>query len=196
MARWIAAVTPTEVFEWFDTQPPAGQKAHQMERVIHSVGDEIESYCGRRFGSEPDIRFYDLSSPTRSVLVGDIQSSPAPVISLADGRGGWELLPESSWRLWSPHDNPGWPHRWIRRTDGEMFPAGIDAVRVEAHFGFGDAPDAVIQAAVMKSFKIYMRRKAPSGNIVAADGSDLGGFSAWDPDVQDLLNPFRVNRVA
>lgn len=84
-----------------------------------------------------------------------------------------------------PNENGYWP-MW----------RGQATVRVTARWGWDAVPDAVNQAAIMQSSRLFARLDSPLG--VAGFG-DLGAMRVSryaDPDVEALLQPYRLVRYA
>jgi hypothetical protein len=85
------------------------------------------------------------------------------------------------------------PFTRIRAVENYLFPVEVEQalVKVTAVFGWASVPIAITQATIIQASRIYKRLESPLG--VAGFG-DLGAISVTrdlDPDVAQLVAPYR-----
>lgn len=180
---------------------------YELERAVRAASRRVESYCGRE-------RFWrDATVQTRTFRADDSYLCCVPVgISTATGLvvktdedddGTFErTLTITTDFVLKPSNalarNPAWPYTEIRLADNYTFPClrVRDGVQVTARFGWPEIPDDVREAALILSHRLFKRKDTATGVL----GFDAIGatvrLSRSDPDVAELLDPYRVFAVA
>ena len=173
-----------------------------LEKSIEGASRRIDGYCGRFFyqSTTTAIKFFAGNAyrlPTRDI------SSTSGLIVQTDDNGDGSF--ETTWTLntdyiLEPTDAAlqSRPYRRITATGGKTFPMFYipqDAgVQVTATWGFPSIPDDVREACVLLSMRQFARYNAALG--VMAFGDMAVSVRSVDPDVRDLLSPYRVLGVA
>jgi hypothetical protein len=129
---------------------------------------------------------------------GDLTAVAVPVVETdAAGDGTFETTWTASDYQLLPFSRPdGWPYTSIQAIGGLRFPhptgsGRSDRVRITGVWGWAAVPTSVKQACLMKAAKLFMRHQSPGG---IAGGGDFGPIRISrfeDPDVVDLLDPYR-----
>ena len=100
-------------------------------------------------------------------------------------------------QIWSPTD---WelagpiPHQDVFTTPfgRHTFPTGRNRVQVTGTWGFGnDVPAPIREATLLLASRQPSARDAPFGIAGNAEHGELQTISAQDPDVKQLIQPYR-----
>lgn len=167
-----------------------------IERAINSVSRAIDNYCGF-----PRRKFWKDPTPTAHVYVPTM-SDVMYVDDIADGSS---IVLESDGSPWTVDDytlyplnaealNPAYAYTKIVATGSRRFVldrTGRPTVSVTGLHGWSAVPDEVSQSCVIRSTSILKRRDAPFGVAGFGEFGTSVRIRAEDPDVADLLGPFR-----
>jgi len=172
-----------------------------IENSVEGASRRIDGYCGRFFYQTTNaIKFF--ASDAYRLAVPDISSTSGLIVQTDnDGNGSFE----TTWTLNTDYileptdaDLQSRPYRRITATGGKTFPMFYipqDAgVQVTATWGYPAIPDDVREACVLLSMRQFARYNAALG--VMAFGDMAVSVRSVDPDVRDLLSPYRVLGVA
>ena len=90
----------------------------------------------------------------------------------------------------------GWPATRIRAVGDYVFGTNIGeaSVKVTGTWGWVAAPTAVKQATVIQASRIFKRLDSPLGVLSAPDLGYIRVGTRLDPDVQQLVEPYRLAR--
>jgi hypothetical protein len=172
-----------------------------IENSVEGASRRIDGYCGRFFYQTTNaVKFF--ASDAYRLAVPDMSSDTGLVVQTDDNGDGTF---ETTWTLntdyiLEPTDNDlqSRPYRRITATGGKTFPMFYipqDAgVQVTATWGWPSIPDDVREACVLLSMRQFARYNAALG--VMAFGDMAVSVRSVDPDVRDLLSPYRVLGVA
>jgi hypothetical protein len=86
----------------------------------------------------------------------------------------------------------GDPYTVVRTAPNgtRAFPTGRRGVRITGVWGWPEVPDVVREACLMQALRLYARRNAPYA-IVSAAGGESRTIPGVDPDVRQMLQPYR-----
>jgi hypothetical protein len=182
----------------FSTVPTA-----LIERAINAVSRAIDRYCGfpkRKFWLDPSVtvRSYVVYE-YGCVWVHDIGSTVGLIVA-TDGAGDGTystVWSTSDYRLEpSDADQLGTAYAYwkIVALGSRYFPMSYQnrpTLRVTARHGWSAIPDEVSQACVIRATSIIKRKDAPFGVAGFGEFGTSVRIRAEDPDVADLLSPFR-----
>ena len=169
-----------------------------LEMAIESASRLIDGYTYRYF--------YNAGTATRNFAAEDSYLTLIDdLVSLSELRTTDEI--GSEYVTWNPtdyqlqpvngkQDGLNIPYTSILAVDDKLFNTlGSQAlVRVTGVWGWSAVPIAITQATIIQSSRIYKRLDSPLG--VAGFG-DLGAIRigrALDPDVEQLVMPYRIMR--
>ena len=177
-----------------------------LELSIESASRDIDGACERVFYQDADaVRTY---VPTDSFLteIDDLVSLTTLKTS-SDGEAfdiTWDL--DNDAQLEPLNGQAGGiesPSTRIRAIGSYLFPvwepSNVNAqeatVQVTGTFGWSSVPTAIRQATILLAMRHYKRYDSPLG---IAGFSDIGAIrvSRIDPDVQNLIMPFKKVRMA
>lgn len=173
-----------------------------LEIAINAASRQIDGECDRVFYSSTGTRLY-VAESSILCMTDDIQS--VTTLETSDGEGFNVTIPNTDYQL-EPLNGiaggiPG-PFTRIRATGAYLFPVfaprsvNLDeaTVRVTGTFGWASVPDAIKQATILLSIRIFKRLDSP---LAVAGFGDLGVIRVGrtDPDVAAMISPYmRGNR--
>jgi hypothetical protein len=165
--------------------------------AINAASRQIDGECDRVFYQSSGSRVY---VPESSVLVNTDDIRTVTKLETSSGDGFTVEIPSTDFQL-EPLNGvaggiPG-PFTRIRATGAFLFPVfsqrsvNLDeaTVRVTGTFGWAAVPDAIRQAALLLSIRVFKRLDSP---LAVAGFGDLGAIrvSRTDPDVMALIQPY------
>jgi hypothetical protein len=168
-----------------------------LTSAINAASRQIDGECDRVFYSTQGVRVY---VPESSILVNTDDFTAVTKLETSSGDGFTVEIPEADYQL-EPLNGvaggiPG-PFNRIRATGAFLFPVfsqrsvNLDeaTVRVTGTFGFTPVPDAIKQASLLLSIRIFKRLDSP---LAVAGFGDLGAIrvSRTDPDVMAMIAPY------
>jgi hypothetical protein len=172
----------------------------QLSNVIAVASGWIDSYCGRQFSPAAGTatRDYSPSGRYEPVMIDDASN----VLSVRidedlDGTfstlvltSDWQAEPVNPTTFGLPL-----PYTSIRPIEDGFWPMpfrrGQVTVRVEATFGWAEVPAAVTRAAVLQASRLFTRSDSPLGVAGFGEMGVMRVSRFLDPDVENLLNPYR-----
>lgn len=191
--------------------PPNHASTHanaRIEKTIEAASREIEKFCQRRFYSVPETRYY-TPDDGYELTIDDLTGTPT-IATDDDGDGTFETSWSAGDYLLKYGNNynaalDGKPYTQIEVSESgtKNFPAGVKkSVRVYGSFGYiastdaGNAPAPIHDACLITVHRLFKRHDLPLG-VQGGGNPQLGQTPVvipritLDPDVQDLLKPYR-----
>ena len=168
-----------------------------IEKAVNAASRAVDRWCGRRFWLDetPVARVY---RPTESdwVPVHDIGSTDGLVVKTdTAGAGTWATTWDTTDYALGPDnaDADGGAYAWWEiRAYGQTFITGSSrpSLQVTARWGWSEVPDQVVEATLLRAVALFKRKETPYG---VAEFGEFGPvrITRADPDVVDLLSPFR-----
>lgn len=175
-----------------------------IELALTAASRMIDAHAHRRFwlDDEAVTRYFD-GSRCGSIYVDDIGHLTGLAVAADQAGDGlysdawtvathYRLLPRNA-----AADNRPWTQIELVGASGKSFPYTSGGVKVTARFGWPVVPAEVKQATLIQASRLWKRKDAPWGVAGSAElGSELRLLAKLDPDVQTLVNPFRLLVVA
>ena len=177
-----------------------------LETAINSASRLIDGYCNRYFyqgSTSSEVRYY-AAADSFFVEIDDLVSltalDTAPVNSNvfdvnwsnAGSANEYELTPRNGLAngLYSPYTG-------IKAVGAKVFPTqyGEALVRVTGRFGWSAVPDAIKQACILQSARLFKRLESPLGVAGVSDLGIMRVTRSIDGDVAQLIDPFRQMRI-
>ena len=171
-----------------------------IEMAIESASRAIDGFAMRSFYSFGTATRYYAADDSYVVQTDDIAGTAITLQTSSAGDGVFD-------QTWSPIDyqlepTNGYtdgltvPYTRIRAVENYLYPVEADQalVKVTAVFGWPAVPIAITQACVIQSSRLFKRLDSPLG--VAGFG-DMGAVRVsryLDPDVEQLIAPYRSTR--
>ena len=173
-----------------------------LENAIESASRRIDGYTGRFFykTSQTAITMYQYSE-YMLFFPADVSSTSVTIKidSTADGTYATTLTQGVDYLL-EPTDAvlQSRPYLNARMVGGATFPLFVTpsfpTVQVTAQWGWNAIPDDVNQACVLLAMRQFARLNAALGVVGFADMAIT--VRAIDPDVRDLLSPYKMFGIA
>jgi hypothetical protein len=172
-----------------------------MTGVLESVSEWITEYCDRHFWQDgtvgtPVARTFSPCHPY--MLPIDDLVSVTTFKSDESGDGTFETTWSASDYQLQPVNRPtGRPYTKVAAVAGRLFPVRYDYTRgnrveITGVWGWSAVPDAVKQACLIQASRVMKRRYSPEGVIGPSDFGAIRVGTRLDPDVEQLLNPYRL----
>ena len=173
-----------------------------IEKSIEGASRRIDGYCGRFFYKTAATAVPLFANNAYRLLTSDISSTTGLIVKLDNnGDGTFETtLTLDTDYIVEPTDYAilGRPIRTITMVGGYTFPIfyipSEPGVQVTALWGFNAVPHDVREACVLLSIRQFARYNAALGVMAFADMAIA--VRAVDPDVRDLLQPYKLLGVA
>jgi hypothetical protein len=173
-----------------------------IENSIEGASRRIDGYCGRFFYKTAATAVSQFARDPYRLQVSDIASTTSLVVKLDnDGDGTFEqTLTLGTDYIVEPTDYivQQRPIRTLTMIGGYTFPIyylpSEPGVQVTALWGWNAVPDDVREACVLLSIRQFARYNAALGVMAFADMAIT--VRAVDPDVRDLLLPYKILGVA
>lgn len=173
-----------------------------IENAIESASRRIDGYCGRWFYKTTAQAVPLFANNAYRLMTTDIAGTTGLVVKLDDdGDGTYETtLTLNSDYIVEPTDYlvQKRPIRTITMVGGYTFPMfyipSLPGVQITAQWGWNAVPDDVREACVLLAMRQFARYNAALGVLAFADMAIT--VRAVDPDVRDLLQPYKLLGVA
>lgn len=174
-----------------------------LEMAVESASRAIDGYSGRYFYNAGTATKNFTANDSYLTAIEDLQS--LTTLSTTDEVGGtyttWTANDYQLEPLNGVADGITQPYNAIRAVGDYAFPfyssGRQDAlVRVVGVWGWASVPIAVKQACVIQSSRIFKRLDSPLGVISSPDLGFMRVGSRLDPDVAQLIDPYRTIRTA
>lgn len=171
-----------------------------LESAIESASDMISGYAGRTFlpvGSAtrvfaPQDEYITLIDDVVSVSSVKISSDADGVFDITLAGSDYELNPLNGF----VDGLSGWPYTSLRAIGNYVFPAvaGRATVQVTGSWGWAAVPRPIKQATILQASRIFKRADSPLGVLSSPDLGFIRVGSKVDPDVAQLVEPYRLTR--
>lgn len=165
-----------------------------LENAIEGASRRIDGYCGRFFYQKAAT--VDLFTRFPYYLpIPELASSTLTLSTDDNGNNTFSTTWSASDYLLEPTDTAltGLPYTKIVAIGSKTFPLFFDpdrpSVRLAGTFGWSAIPDDVREACVLLAMRGFARYNSALGVVGFADMAIQ--VRAVDPDVRDLLMPYR-----
>lgn len=173
-----------------------------LENAVTSASRRIDGYCGRFFYKTTSTAVTMFPFDSYICKFGNDLATNSATIALdtaGDGTYATTLVLNTDYVL-EPLDTSlqGRPYRQARMVGGSTFPLftipSFPTVRVTGLWGWNAVPSDVNQACLLLAMRQFARLNASLGVVGFADMAIT--VRAVDPDVRDLLDPYRLFGIA
>jgi len=172
-----------------------------LNLAIDSSEEAIDDLCGRVFTAAGSASARTYRAQPYVAVTDDISTTTGLVIKTdTNGDGTYDTTWTASDYQLEPLNDlvKGRGVNTIRAVGSETFPVygdGQTGVEVTAKWGWPSVPNAIKQAALMLSSRLYGRKASPMGVIGVGDFGPVR-ISRSDPDVAMLLVDYRRPPIA
>ena len=187
----MALVQTAQILEWLG-QDGSKNSARQADltRCAQVADACVRRITGRTFTRQDNLtRLFSLPQGARRVAVGDLRTVASLETRGAPGRP-YEAVEDTLWRL--DRTRQDWPYQAVLRTDGRLFPAGVDALKITGNWGWSTIPPSIEQAALMIASNYLARAQNPKLLATSAQGTDFELADLMDRDIASLLDDYKT----
>ena len=165
----------------------------ELQSILAAVSRVIDEICGRFFYREAQTRYYTAESGDY-LQPGDLVSISASGLT-SDDNGDrvyettWATTDYDLWPYNAALDSKPYTEIQVSPVGNYSFPTGAKAVKLVAVFGWPSVPNAIKDACLLWSERIWKRRDAIFG-VMGSIETGMIRISGADPDVERLLQPY------
>lgn len=167
-----------------------------LNQAIDAACEQINGYCMRRFDLQSNKTRYYTPEFSDMAFFDDLVTATAfQTDEDADG------LYESSWSsedyFLLPYNaaEEGEPYTCAevnRHLGSYAFPVGVQrGLRITGNWGYATVPLAIQQATTILAARLFRRNKAAFGVVGSAEMGQVMVIPKLDPDVIQLIDPYR-----
>ena len=179
----------------------------RLDTIIQAVSRWVDAHCGRFFYQANQTRYYTTPNTYPFLVDGRLWAGPylwiddlVSVTQIAtdfDGDGVFEDVWATSDYYLQPYNAPlaaipePYTHIEIAPYGRQAFPAIPRGAMVQGIWGWPEIPDAVSEATVLQTIRLFRRGDAPFGVVGSHEFGQAMPTAMVDPDVRFLLAVFR-----
>lgn len=170
-----------------------------IEMAVESASRLIDTYCARTFYNMGTATRYFSAQDAYYCPINDIQSVTT-LKTAVNSNGSFDVTWAAEDFQLEPlngfADGVTMPYTGLRALWKYLFPTiGENAlVQVTGVWGWASIPISVKQATVIQASRIFKRNDSPLGVAGFGDMGVLRVGRSLDPDVQQLIDPYRLVR--
>jgi len=172
-----------------------------LEMAIESASRLLDSYTARSFyNAGTAARYYAATNDYQTDIDDAVSISEVATDFSADGTydtiwqaSDYEVLP-----LNGRVDGLPVPYNGLRAIGDYTFPIynGEGLVKVTGVWGWSAIPIAIKQATIIQASRIFKRLDSPLGILSSPELGFMRVGSRLDPDVAQLVDPYRIVKFA
>jgi hypothetical protein len=163
----------------------------ELQSILAAVSRVIDEIAGRFFYRETQTRYYSAESGDY-LQVDDLVSVTTLSTDENDDRVYERTWVAADYDLWpynaALHSKP-YNEIQVAPTGSYSFPTGAKSISLTAVFGWPAVPNAIKEACLLWSERIWKRRDAIFG-VMGSIETGMIRISGMDPDVERLLQPY------
>lgn len=169
-----------------------------LEMAIESASRLVDAYAGRYFYNAGTATKVFAAQDDFITITEDLQS--VTTLETTNEPGGtyttWTANDYQLEPVNGKADGIAMPYTQIRAIDSYLFPVvnGATLVRVTGVWGWASIPIAIKQATILQASRIFTRLQSPLGVLSSPDLGFIRVGSRIDPDVAQLVDPYRTLR--
>lgn len=162
-----------------------------LELAIGAASRSVDKYTDRVFyASAAETRYFDSSDP-RHLYTDDFTA----ITSIAQDLDGDETY-ETTWLVTDYElfrEGPEYPYNEIRTTPFGLqgFSSTLNSIAITGDWGWETPPDDIKMATLLLAQRLWKRKDTPFGIVGSSDFGQLRVLTRIDPDVRQLLRPYR-----
>lgn len=172
-----------------------------LEMAIESASRLMDSYTARSFyNAGTAVRYFGATNDFYTSIDDAISISEIATDAEADGSYDtiWQATDYQLEPLNGRVDGLPVPYNAIRAIGDYTFPLYNEEglVKVTAVWGWSALPIAIKQATIIQASRIFKRLDSPLGVLSSPDLGFIRVGSRIDPDVAQLVDPYRIVKFA
>jgi hypothetical protein len=172
-----------------------------LEMAIESASRLLDSYTARSFyNAGTAVRYFEATNDFLTNLDDAITITQVATDTSADGTFDiiWQADDYQLEPLNGRVDGLVVPYNAIRAIGDYTFPiwGGEALVKVTGVWGWSAVPIAIKQATIIQSSRIFKRLDSPLGVLSSPDLGFIRVGARIDPDVAQLVDPYRIVKFA
>lgn len=168
-----------------------------IEMATEAASRLIDGYTSRHFYSAGTATRYFVADDEFVCSIDDVSSSTITLQTANNADGVYDITWATSDYQLEPlnatADGISWPYTRIRAVGDYLWPisGGEALVKLTAVFGWPSVPITITQATIIQASRIFKRLDSPLGVAGFGDMGVMRVTRALDPDVEQLVNPYR-----
>ena len=168
-----------------------------IEQAINTASRMIDGYCQREFYNAGTAARIFAANEELYVDIDDLAGTAITLQTDSQATGDFDIT-------WTPADyqleplngklaGPVWAFTRIRAVLNYLFPVQnqVALVKVTGVWGWPAVPQAIEYATIMQSQRLFKRLDSPTGILGFGDMGAVRVTRQLDPDVAEMVNPFR-----
>lgn len=173
-----------------------------LEMAIESASRLLDAYTSRSFYSSGTAvaRYYAATNDYLTEIDDAVSISQVATDFSADGTYDtvWDATDYEILPLNGRVDGLAVPYNGLRAIGDYTFPLwnGEGLVKVTGVWGWSAVPIAIKQACIFQSSRIFKRLDSPLGVLSSPDLGFMRVGSKIDPDVAQLVDPYKIVKFA
>ncbi len=172
-----------------------------LEMAIESASRLMDSYTARSFyNAGTAVRYFGATNDFYTSIDDAISISQIATDAETDGTYDtiWQATDYQLEPLNGRVDGLPVPYNAIRAVGDYTFPLYNEEglVKVTAVWGWSSIPIAIKQATIIQASRIFKRLDSPLGVLSSPDLGFIRVGSRIDPDVAQLVDPYRIVKFA
>lgn len=172
-----------------------------LENAVEGASRRVDGYTGRWFYKTTSTALGHFALDAYNVPTRDIANTTVTVKTDDNGDGVYE----TTWTQGTDYQLyplvaalDGLPYNRVVAVGAKSYPIFLSPskplIEITAEYGWNAVPDDIREATILLAMRGFARLNAALGVVGFADMAIQ--VRAVDPDVRDLLNPFRIIAVA
>lgn len=168
-----------------------------IEQAINTASRMIDGYCQREFYNAGTAARLFAASDELYVDVDDLAGTAITLQTDSQATGDFDITWTTADYQLEPLNGKlagqTWAFTRIRAADNYLFPVenGLALVKVTGVWGWPAVPQAIEYATIMQSQRLFKRLDSPTGILGFGDMGAVRVTRQLDPDVAEMVNPFR-----
>jgi hypothetical protein len=162
-----------------------------LEDVVEAASRTIDGWCSRTFYAETATRYLTAEMIDALFLPSDL-IAVTTLKTDEDGDRVYETTWDTSDYDLDPDGGPPYTAIYPTINGSYLFPTHRRGIQIAGSWGYAaTVPEAVREACLLQAARLFKRMDAPFGIAGSSDLGQLQAISAIDPDVKQLVMPYR-----
>lgn len=180
---------------------------NNIDNAINGASRQIDAICNRYFWQDEEVNTHYYTPVNEFYIVTeDISTTTGLVVSLDTTDNGtydttltldtdFVLKPFNPRHYHKGNTSYNFPQNEIHilptRSSERFDPKIIKNIKVEAKFGFPAIPEAIAQACLIQSLRLFKRKDTPFNVFGNEQTGQVELFNKFDPDALELIKGYK-----